>query len=174
MQLASLRASAAISRGSGYQQGREPGGCHGAKDGVEHMGQRTVVFRANPNSESSGQVASRLRAGGVDIVEEQANMILVDGAGEAISKALGATDVCLPSAGNAGSALAAYAAAGGLKAHVFLPRDIAKLFVMETEAYGAHVEMVDGLITDAGRVCAAKAREHGWYCLLYTSPSPRD
>jgi threonine synthase len=88
-----------------------------------------------------------------------------------MAKALGATDVCLPSAGNAGSALAAYAAAAGLKAHVFLPRDIAKLFVMETEAYGAQVEMVDGLITDAGRVCAAKAREHGWYeCATLKEP----
>jgi threonine synthase len=88
-----------------------------------------------------------------------------------MAKALGATDVCLPSAGNAGSALAAYAAAAGLKAHVFLPRDIAKLFVMETEAYGAHVEMVDGLITDAGRVCAAKAKQHGWYeCATLKEP----
>ena len=88
-----------------------------------------------------------------------------------MAKALGATDVCLPSAGNAGSALAAYAAAAGLKAHVFLPRDIAKLFVMETEAYGAHVEMVDGLITDAGRVCAAQAKEHGWYeCATLKEP----
>jgi threonine synthase len=88
-----------------------------------------------------------------------------------MAKALSATDVCLPSAGNAGSALAAYAAAAGLKAHVFLPRDIARLFVMETEAYGAHVEMVDGLITDAGRVCAAKAKEHGWYeCATLKEP----
>jgi threonine synthase len=88
-----------------------------------------------------------------------------------MAKALGATDVCLPSAGNAGSALAAYAAAAGLKAHVFLPRDIAQLFVMETEAYGAHVEMVDGLITDAGRVCATAAKEHGWYeCATLKEP----
>ena len=88
-----------------------------------------------------------------------------------MAKALGATDVCLPSAGNAGSALAAYAAAAGLRAHVFLPRDIAKLFVMETEAYGAQVEMVDGLITDAGRVCAAQAKEHGWYeCATLKEP----
>ena len=88
-----------------------------------------------------------------------------------MAKALGATDVCLPSAGNAGSALAAYAAAAGLKAHVFLPRDIARLFVMETEAYGAHVEMVDGLISDAGRVCAARAKEHGWYeCATLKEP----
>jgi threonine synthase len=88
-----------------------------------------------------------------------------------MAKALGATDVCLPSAGNAGSALAAYAAAAGLAAHVFLPRDIARLFVMETEAYGAHVEMVDGLITDAGRVCAAQAQQHGWYeCATLKEP----
>ncbi len=88
-----------------------------------------------------------------------------------MAKALGASDVCLPSAGNAGSALAAYAAAAGMKAHVFLPKDIAKLFVMETRAYGAHVEMVDGLITDAGRACAAQAKEHGWYeCATLKEP----
>ena len=88
-----------------------------------------------------------------------------------MAKALGATDVCLPSAGNAGSALAAYAAAAGIDAHVFLPRDVARLFVMEVEAYGAHVETVDGLITDAGRVCAAQAKEHGWYeCATLKEP----
>jgi threonine synthase len=88
-----------------------------------------------------------------------------------MAKALGATDVCLPSAGNAGTALAAYAAAAGIDAHVFLPKDVARLFVMETEAYGAHVETVDGLITDAGRVCAAQAKEHGWYeCATLKEP----
>ncbi len=88
-----------------------------------------------------------------------------------MAKALGATEVCLPSAGNAGSALAAYAAQGALKAHVFVPRDIAHLFLMETAAYGAHVETVDGLITDAGKVCAAQAKEHGWYeCATLKEP----
>jgi threonine synthase len=88
-----------------------------------------------------------------------------------MAKALGATDVCLPSAGNAGAALAAYAAAAGIDAHVFLPKDVARLFVMETEAYGAHVETVDGLITDAGRICAAQAREQGWYeCATLKEP----
>ena len=88
-----------------------------------------------------------------------------------MAKALGATEVCLPSAGNAGSALAAYGAQGGLKAHVFVPRDIAHLFLMETAAYGAHVETVDGLITDAGKVCAAQAKEHGWYeCATLKEP----
>jgi threonine synthase len=88
-----------------------------------------------------------------------------------MARALGATDVCLPSAGNAGSALAAYAARAGLRAHVFLPKDIAHLFVLETEAYGAHVETVDGLISDAGRACAAQAKEHGWYeCATLKEP----
>jgi threonine synthase len=80
-----------------------------------------------------------------------------------MAKALGATDVCLPSAGNAGSALAAYAARGGLRAHVFIPRDVARVFVMETAAYGAEVVLVDGLISDAGKVCGERAREGGWY-----------
>ncbi|MCY1002090.1 threonine synthase [Myxococcus sp. MISCRS1] len=88
-----------------------------------------------------------------------------------MAKVLGAKAVCLPSAGNAGSALAAYAARGGLEAHVFVPRDIASLFLLETRAYGAHVETVDGLITDAGKVCAGLAREHGWYeCATLKEP----
>ena len=88
-----------------------------------------------------------------------------------MAKSLGATDVCAPSAGNAGSALAAYAARGGLKAHVFMPRDVARLFVMETEAYGAEVVQVDGLITEAGRLCAERAKAAGWYeCATLKEP----
>jgi len=88
-----------------------------------------------------------------------------------MAKVLGAKAVCLPSAGNAGSALAAYAARGGLEAHVFVPKDIASLFLMETRAYGAHVETVEGLITDAGRVCAGLAKEQGWYeCATLKEP----
>ena len=88
-----------------------------------------------------------------------------------MAKALGVTDVCLPSAGNAGSAIAAYAAKAGLKAHVFVPKDAPHVFVMETESYGADVHQVDGLITDAGRVCAERAREAGWYeCATLKEP----
>jgi threonine synthase len=88
-----------------------------------------------------------------------------------MAKALGATDVCLPSAGNAGSALAAYAARAGLRAHVFVPKDIARVFLMETESYGAEVQTVEGLITDAGRVCAERARQEGWYdCATLKEP----
>jgi threonine synthase len=88
-----------------------------------------------------------------------------------MARSLGARDVCLPSAGNAGSALAAYAARGGMWSHVFLPRDIAPLFVMETEAYGARVTMVDGLITDAGSACAAEAKARGYFeCATLKEP----
>jgi threonine synthase len=88
-----------------------------------------------------------------------------------MAKTLGATDVCLPSAGNAGSALAAYAARGGLRAHVFLPSDTARCFVMETQAYGAEITMVEGLITDAGRVCAQQAKARGFYeCATLKEP----
>jgi threonine synthase len=88
-----------------------------------------------------------------------------------MAKALGAKDVCLPSAGNAGSALAAYAARAGLAAHVFVPKDISRIFLMEIEAYGAAVQTVDGLITDAGALCAELARKHGWYeCATLKEP----
>jgi threonine synthase len=88
-----------------------------------------------------------------------------------MAKALGATAVCLPSAGNAGSALAAYAARAGLEAHVFVPTDVAPVFVMETASYGAVVHPVDGLISDAGRQCALLARERGWYeCATLKEP----
>ena len=88
-----------------------------------------------------------------------------------MAKALGATDVSLPSAGNAGNALAAYAARGGLKAHVFVPRDVAQVFIMETEAYGAEVRTVDGLISEAGKLCAELSRENGWYeCATLKEP----
>ena len=88
-----------------------------------------------------------------------------------MAKALGVKEVCLPSAGNAGSALAAYAARAGLRAHVFVPKDVPRLFLLETQAYGAEVEQVEGLITDAGKVCAARAKEGGWYeCATLKEP----
>jgi len=88
-----------------------------------------------------------------------------------MAKALGASEVCLPSAGNAGSALAAYAARGGMKAHVFVPADVPRVFVMETEAYGAEVVTVKGLISDAGKLCAERAKQNGWYeCATLKEP----
>jgi len=88
-----------------------------------------------------------------------------------MARLLGAKDVCLPSAGNAGSALAAYAARAGLRSHVFMPRDVARVFVMEAEAYGAEVTPVDGLISDAGVLCAKRAAAEGWYeCATLKEP----
>ena len=78
-----------------------------------------------------------------------------------VAKRLGATAVVAPSAGNAGSALAAYGAKAGLPVHVFLPADTPRMIVEQTERYGAHVTKVDGLITDAGKLAAAHARETG-------------
>lgn len=88
-----------------------------------------------------------------------------------MARALGVRDVCLPSAGNAGSALAAYAARGGLQAHVFVPDDIPRVFIMETQAFGAEVVTVPGLISDAAKVCAQRAAEGGWYeCATLKEP----
>jgi threonine synthase len=79
------------------------------------------------------------------------------------ASALGARTLAIPSAGNAGTALAAYAARAGLEARVFLPRDVKAPFVRECELYGAHLTLVDGLITDAGRIAAEQGAPLGWY-----------
>ena len=79
------------------------------------------------------------------------------------ARALGATTIALPSAGNAGNAAAAYAARAGLGAKVFLPRDVKRPFVQECVLYGADVTLVDGLITDAGRMAAERGAPLGWY-----------
>ncbi|HET6655602.1 MAG TPA: threonine synthase [Gammaproteobacteria bacterium] len=83
----------------------------------------------------------------------------------AVSRAweLGAPAVAIPSAGNAGSATAAYAAAAGMKAHVFVPADVPLPFQVEARAYGAEVTLVDGLITDCGRKVRDGVERHGWF-----------
>jgi threonine synthase len=79
------------------------------------------------------------------------------------ARALGATTLSVPTAGNAGCAMAAYAAAAGLEARVFMPRDVKRPFIQESELFGAHVELVDGVITDAGRIAAERGGPLGWY-----------
>lgn len=71
----------------------------------------------------------------------------------AVSRAreLGIREIAMPSAGNAAGALSAYAALGGLQAHVYMPRDVSKTFIVECIALGAQVQLVDGLITDCGQ-----------------------
>ena len=93
------------------------------------------------------------------------NSFKARGMSAAVTRArdLGARTLVVPSAGNAANALAAYAAQAGLAARVFMPRDVKPPFIRECELYGAHVTLVDGLITDAGRLAAAQAAEAGWY-----------
>jgi threonine synthase len=79
------------------------------------------------------------------------------------AKALGATTIALPTAGNAGNAAAAYSAAAGLACQVFIPRDAKQPFIDECRLYGATVTLVDGLITDAGRMAAEIGKPLGWY-----------
>jgi threonine synthase len=76
---------------------------------------------------------------------------------------LGITKVAIPSAGNAASAMAAYAAAAGIEAHIFMPRDVPQSNYIECKAYGAHVTLVDGLISDCGKIVAERGPKEGWF-----------
>ena len=76
---------------------------------------------------------------------------------------LGVRKLAAPSAGNAASALAAYAARAGLEAHLFMPRDAPRANAVECEAMGAHVTLVDGLISDCGRIVAERKDSEGWF-----------
>lgn len=76
---------------------------------------------------------------------------------------LGARKLAVPSAGNAAGALAAYAARAGLEAHIFMPRDTPRSNVIECREMGAHVTLIDGLITDCGAVVAQRKEAEGWF-----------
>ncbi|HEX5131478.1 MAG TPA: threonine synthase [Candidatus Krumholzibacteria bacterium] len=85
----------------------------------------------------------------------------------AVSRAveLGARTLSAPSAGNAACALAAYAARAGVAAHVYMPADVPMSFVAQCRAFGATVHLIDGLITDCGRVSVEEAARHGRFDL---------
>jgi threonine synthase len=76
---------------------------------------------------------------------------------------LGIRKLAIPSAGNAASAMAAYAAAAGLEAHIFMPRDVPQANFVECKAYGGKVTLVDGLISDCARMVAAGKEKEGWF-----------
>jgi threonine synthase len=80
-----------------------------------------------------------------------------------MAKRFGVRILAIPSAGNAGSALAAYGAAAGIPVHVFLPSDTPPLFFAEAGGYGASVHEVEGTIRDCAREMAAFVREEGWF-----------
>jgi threonine synthase len=80
-----------------------------------------------------------------------------------MAKTLGAKKVAIPSAGNAAGALAAYAAKAGLEAHVFMPSDVPQSNYLECRAHGAHVTLVDGLISDCARIVVERKHKEGWF-----------
>jgi len=82
-----------------------------------------------------------------------------------MAKHLGAEKLAVPSAGNAGGALAAYAARAGLEAHIFMPRDTPRANVIECRELGARVTLIDGLITDCGAEIARRKDKEGWFDL---------
>ncbi len=111
------------------------------------------------------RLAEKIGAGTLYIKDEGSNptgSFKARGLSAAVSKALelGARRFTMPSAGNAGGALAAYAAAAGAEAQVYMPADAPAANRLECEAYGARLNLVDGLITDAGKLSAQAAEEH--------------
>ena len=87
------------------------------------------------------------------------------GMSAAVSMALelGAKKLAVPSAGNAGGALAAYAARAGLEAHIFMPSDTPRANIVECRLLGANVTLIDGLITDCGAEVARRKDTEGWF-----------
>src|SRR5205823_3980427 len=80
-----------------------------------------------------------------------------------MAKHLGATKLAVPSAGNAGGALAAYAARAGVEAHVCMPRDTPRANIVECRELGAHVTLVEGLITDCAAEISRRKANEGWF-----------
>src|SRR5580765_6866651 len=76
---------------------------------------------------------------------------------------LGIKKVAIPSAGNAASAMAAYAAAAGLESHIYMPQDVPQSNYIECKAFGSKVTLVDGLISDCAKIVNAGAKTEGWF-----------
>ena len=87
------------------------------------------------------------------------------GLSAAVSKAreLGVKKVIIPTAGNAGGAMAAYAARAGMEAYIFMPKDTPAANIKESRAVGAEVILVEGLISDAAAKAGEKAKAEGWF-----------
>ena len=117
---------------------------------------------------SADRLATALGMSDVYIKDEGVNptgSFKARGLGAAVSKAkeLGQTRLTMPSAGNAAGAMAAYAAVGGMEAHVFMPKDAPIANKIECQAYGARLTLVDGFITDAGQMSQRAAEELGLF-----------
>src|SRR3954466_443435 len=80
-----------------------------------------------------------------------------------MAKKYGLKKLAIPSAGNAASALAAYCAAAGIEAHIFMPKDVPQANLVECQSYGANVTLVDGLISDCARMVGEQKEKQGWF-----------
>ncbi|MGH9627001.1 MAG: threonine synthase, partial [Bryobacteraceae bacterium] len=80
-----------------------------------------------------------------------------------MGRELGITKLAIPSAGNAAGAMAAYAAAAGMEAFIFMPNDVPRSNYIECKATGAHVTLVNGLISDCGRIVAERKDTEEWF-----------
>jgi threonine synthase len=80
-----------------------------------------------------------------------------------MARAYGLKKLAIPSAGNAASALAAYAASAGIEAYIVMPKDVPQANLVECQSYGAHVTLIDGLIGDCGRVVSERKQAEGWF-----------
>jgi len=80
-----------------------------------------------------------------------------------MAKELGVTKLAVPSAGNAAGAMAAYAALAGMEANIFMPADTPRANIVECQQTGANVTLIDGLITDCGKIVAERKDEMGWF-----------
>ena len=80
-----------------------------------------------------------------------------------VAKELGVKKVAVPSAGNAAGAMAAYAARAGMEAHIFMPEDTPHANIVECRQTGANVTLIDGLITDCGKIVAERKEAEGWF-----------
>ena len=80
-----------------------------------------------------------------------------------MAKQLGVKRVAIPTAGNAGGAMAAYAARAGMESYVFMPEDTPAINQAEAKLFGAHVFLVNGLITDCGAIVREGAERFDWF-----------
>lgn len=114
------------------------------------------------------RLGSELRLPNLFVKDESQNptgTFKARGLAAAVSKAkeLGAKKLIIPTAGNAGGALAAYAARGGLQACIYMPEDTPQANIIESRIAGAEVILVTGLISDAARLAGERARQEGWF-----------
>jgi len=131
---------------------------------------RSVLPEVEPVTLGEGwtPVVHSKRYPGVYLKEEGANptgSFKARGLALAVTMArhFGLRKLAVPSAGNAAGALAAYAAAAGIEANIFMPKDVPFANYVEAVLYGANVTLVDGLISDCGRMVAERKEREGWF-----------